>query len=96
MAAVGGHLPFADCTKTLSRNGVLDESVRKTTDSKRFSGAQMSKRVWVIMSFVLEESCSLYAYSLSKHLNKANRKPWVGKATARPSLVRRLELSCFC
>lgn len=45
--------------KTISKNGVLDESVRKITESKHFFGAHIEQRVWVTMSFVPEEKVAV-------------------------------------
>jgi len=58
-------------TKTLTKNGVLDESVRLTTEHRieTLFWCSYEQRVWVTSSFVLEESCSLYAYPMGRHLN---------------------------
>jgi hypothetical protein len=37
------------------------------------------KRTWIPCVFVSEDSCSLYAYSMSRHLIKTNRKHCVSK-----------------
>ena len=66
--------------KTVSRNVVLVESVSTPYDiiSRAISGVQIWKSMDNLL-FVLEDSCSLYAYSMSRHLNQSYGKNCVGK-----------------
>jgi len=66
--------------KTVSRNVVLVESVSTSYNmiSGAISGVQIQKSMDNLL-FVLEDSCSLYAYSMSRHLNQSYSKNCVDK-----------------
>ena len=64
------HCPFPHVTVTLFRNVVLVESASRpdNTISGAISGVQ-NGRIWIPV-FMSKDGCSLYGYSMSRHLNQ--------------------------